>query len=165
MVQAAELYLRNGQCSPELWLGKPIVFYPAQAGYRALLLLARLHPAALSGLDQRVWREWAPAIIDWPATSDGARWDDKLLLLQRARADADAELRDALMQIIRARVGRGERLLMWWQECDALWSQQLADGLISIATEETLPPESRNDLLELLAEYDPERVREPLPVS
>ena len=102
IVQAAELYLRMGQCSPEQWLGQPIAFFPAQAGYRALLLLVRLNPAALSGLDQRVWREWAPAIIGWPATTNGASWGDKLLLLQRARVDADAELRDALVRVIRS---------------------------------------------------------------
>jgi hypothetical protein len=96
MVQAAELYLRIGQCSPDQWLGQQLDFFPAQVGYRALLLLARLHSAALSGLDPQVWREWAPAIIDWPATVNGASRDDKLLLLQRARVRADAELRDAL---------------------------------------------------------------------
>src|SRR5262249_41016869 len=82
-----------------------------------------------------------------------------LLLLQQARVDADAELRDALVRIIRACVGRGERLLMWWQECNALWCQELADELISIAAEEALPPESREDLLELLADNDPDRAR------
>ena len=48
---------------------------------------------------------------------------------------------------------------MWWQDCSALWCRQLADELISVAAEEALSPESRDDLLELLAENDPDRAR------
>jgi len=159
ILQAAELYLRSGRCDPGQWLGQQVNFFPAQAGYQALILLARLDSAALAALEPPVWREWAPIIIGWTITANGARWDDKVLLLEHARVHADAELRDALMRIIRAYTGRGEHLLMWWQECRAVWCQQLAEDLLTIASEESILPVPRDDLLEIIAGNDPEHAR------
>jgi hypothetical protein len=159
ILQAAGLYIRAGRCEPGQWLGQHVSFFPAQAGYRALILLARLDPAALAALEPPVWREWAPIIIGWTVTANGARWEDKELLLEHARPNADAELRDALVRIIQAYTDRGEHLLMWWPECRALWSGQLGDSLVTIAVEEQTPPMPRDDLLEIIVSNDPERVR------
>jgi hypothetical protein len=159
MLQAAELYLQTGQCAPEEWLGKEVVFFPAQAGYRALLLLARLAPTALDGLQPQVWQEWAPAIIDWLVTINGASWDDKLPLLQRARVHADGGLRDALVKVIRGHAGRGEHVAMRSPECRELWCRELSDELLSVAAEETLPLVTRDDLLDIIVSNDPGRAR------
>jgi hypothetical protein len=159
ILQAAKLYLQSGHCEPGKWLGQEVSYFPAEAGYRALILIVRLDPAVLATLEPPVWREWAPIIIGWTITTDSARWDDKLILLQHARVHADAELRDALVRIIRARTGRGEHLLMWWQECRAMWCQQLAEDLLTIAAEKPILPVPRDDLLEIIAGNDPEHAR------
>jgi hypothetical protein len=159
ILQAAKRYLRTGRCDPDQWLGQEVSFFPAQAGYRALILLARLDGEALASLEPPVWREWAPIIIGWTVSINGARWDDKELLLEHARPQAEPELCGALLRVVRESAGRGGHLLMWWQECRALWCQQLAEDLLTIATGESVLPVPRDDLMEILAHNDPERAR------
>lgn len=157
ILQAATLYLRAGRCDPDRWLGQQISYFPAQAGYRALILLARLDPAALATLESSVWREWAPIIIGWTVTVNGARWDDKALLLSHARTHASSELCEALVRIMSASAERGENLFVR-PECKALWCEQLAEALISLA-QQPMPPTPRKDLLEIIVQNDPERAR------
>jgi hypothetical protein len=70
IVDAAAEYLELGDPEPGRWLGHSVLFYPAWAGYRALRLLWSERFDAFKGLDDDVWRRWAPIVIGWPPRYD-----------------------------------------------------------------------------------------------
>jgi hypothetical protein len=58
IADAAERYLRSQRCGPEQWLDKPeIRYFPAEAGYRAMVLLLRVAPGRLGQLPASAWIE------------------------------------------------------------------------------------------------------------
>ena len=90
IVDAGERYLRSQPCQPQEWLAKPeIRWLPAEAGYRAMVLLLRVAPERLAQLPASAWVEWAPVLASWSTASvNGATWDDKVQLLELAGPEA-----------------------------------------------------------------------------
>jgi hypothetical protein len=159
IVDAADGYLRSAACVPEKWLGTSTRYYPAQAGYQALLLLLRLRPDALTSLEGVVWREWAPILVDWPVTINGAQWEDKQVLLTLARPHAEQQLVDAIVTVVAAAVASDDHVFVR-DECAFLWSDALAERLLDVADSSgAIKLKPLGDLLPLLATHSPDKVR------
>jgi hypothetical protein len=100
LIDAAPLYLMNGRCRAEEWLGRDRRFHPAEAGYRAFLLLLRERPTELYQLPGEVWREWAPILVGWPTTINGAKAEDKQALFAIAMPHARTKMTEVLLKLV-----------------------------------------------------------------
>jgi hypothetical protein len=158
LIALASRYLTEGRCAPEEWLGKQRIYFPAMAGYRALLLLLRFDPPALDTLSPTVWREWAPIIVEWQVVADGAQPQDKERLLRHALPYAREELRTALLTVIDTAIGTGGTHPTA-MECDVLWDGRLAQELTSRLSG-PLPDNVRADLTTTLMGNAPEAAQE-----
>ncbi len=149
-VTAARTYLENGECRPERWLAQNMVSYPAQAGYRALVLLLRLAPSALNEVSPRAWREWAPILIDWTATINGASEEDKRRLLALGRPHADEQLRETMLALVDKAI-TDESHVFLRTEFEVLSSDQLAHELVDRLAK-PMAADTRRTILDYLVE-------------
>ncbi len=152
-VTAAPIYLRNGKCRSELWFNLDKVSYPAQAAYRAFVLLLRLAPQSLDTLAPAVWREWAPVLIDWTATLNGASAEDKRRLLEIARQHAAAELHAYALAVIDHCIANDQQIFLR-VEMEALDSEVIATELVD-RLGRPMAAAARDTLLDFLIERHP----------
>lgn len=148
LVAASADYLCNARCDPERWLAKDVTSYPACAGYRAMILLLRERPAVLTALPAHIWQEWAPIIIAWRVTANGAKPDDKTTLIDLAAKHAHSELTSTLLALIDRDIAE-QRHVFARTELALLMSESLAWELVSRLDEATAK-ETRDGLLEPL---------------
>lgn len=156
-VIAATQYLRMGGCEPHKWLGQQKHHFPSLAAYRAMVLLLRREPTALDQLPSEVWREWAPAIIDWTVTANGARWEDKKAILDRATPVARLELVNAIVTVVQGADARNEHPFVK-REIEYLWDSDLASRLVELLGD-AVSPRVRDELAQAIAEHDVPLVR------
>lgn len=129
-VSNAEMYLRDGSCVAHTWLGQGQRSHLAEAGYRALTLLLRAGTTNLEQVDQAMWREWAPIIISWRATMNGAQASDKATLIAHAAPDAQPELIEAVLALVDEGIANGDPFGLG-TEIDQLWCLVLEDELLA----------------------------------
>lgn len=149
-VIAAQKYVEKGECRPEKWFAQDKVYYPAQAGYRALILMLRLAPAALDAVSPAAWRKWAPILIDWTATINGASEEDKRRLLAAARPHAEKELRAAMLVLVDKAIADGSHVLLR-TEFESLSSDSLARELVD-RLPRAMAADTRRTILDFLVE-------------
>ncbi|MFC8408749.1 NACHT domain-containing protein [Arthrobacter sp. NPDC057259] len=146
---AASLYLRGGACAPGEWVGKDIWYYPARAGYRALVLLLRNNPEGLRFLEPAVWRAWGPIIIGWGPTADEENREDKRQILRLALPHARRELTETLLHLVdKAIADKGH--VFFRDEFELLDSPLLASALITRLKSGNLPEVPMWDLIDIL---------------
>lgn len=147
MIAAATLYIAAGDPEPERWLGTNTLYYPALAGYRALVLLNHESPGALDEMDGQSWRKWAPIVVEWAALSDEHARTNKAELLRRASVHARTELEASALVLIDAASASGKRSFLTF-EAGELWSStlelQLLDRVVA-----GLAHETESELLDL----------------
>lgn len=148
LVASSINYLRDGRCEPDRWLTKDVMFHPAWAGYRALVLLLRERPAALAALSSVIWREWAPIIVAWTVTANGAKPDDKTTLIGLAAEHARSEMVSTLLVLVDRDIAEQKHVFAT-TELAALMSRDLADALIP-RLEKATAKETRDSLLDAL---------------
>lgn len=153
LVDAAEHYLRSHSCQPQEWLHKPeIRHFPAEAGYRAMVLLLRVAPERLHRLPATAWLEWAPVLASWStAFVNGATWDDKVQLLELAGPEARDAARAALLTYVGAAASNGRRPFAS-NEAGYLWDDTVATTYLSLARSAQAEP--REEIATLLASHD-----------
>lgn len=158
LVDAAERYLRSYPCQPDEWLSKPdIRFHPAEAGYRAMILLLKVSPDRLRRLSVSAWVEWAPVLASWStAAVNGATWEDKRELLELAGDQARAATRAALLTRVEAAVLAGQRPFAS-NEAAHLWDDNIAARYLRLA--QSGGAEAREEIVSSLASHDFELVR------
>lgn len=131
MLDAALLYLERAKCNPGQWLGQNVVFHPARAAYRAMVLMKTQRPADLDLISDRAWQEWAPVLADWTTTVNGALWEDKEPILERALAAARPHLADALVRVFEGAAERGAAVYAG-RELSTLMDRELASRLVAL---------------------------------
>ena len=153
LIEAAERYLNEHSCQPEQWLEKPAIrHFPAEAGYRAMLLLLRLAPDRLDRLPAETWTEWAPVLVGQSTASiNGADWGDKLRLFEHAGPSVVGAARRALVTRVEAAVAE-DRAPYAENEASYLWDETLASIYLTLAR--TAGPDSRLEFATTLAKRD-----------
>ncbi len=159
LVAAARAYLDVGDCAADAWLGTRTLHRPAYAGYRALVVLRRLDPDALSTLPASVWQRWAPIVLASDTAHGAGRWDDKKALLDLARAHAEDELFTSAVAMIDGDSARGERIARD-RELAVIWSPRLAAWLRDCITAGRLNERAATDATVLLAQHDADGARQ-----
>lgn len=151
-VAAAERFLRTGTCEANSWLGQQKWHHPSMAAYRGMVLLLHRDPSRLDALPPAVWREWAPVIVDWTATANGAQWDDKRAILERAAPVARRELADAVVTIIRAADERDDHAFLH-AEIGYLWGAELGSELLDVLRD-AASAKTRDLVARAIADHD-----------
>lgn len=156
IVDAAPVFLANALCEPEKWFAQDKISFVAAAAYRALILLLREAPSRLQTLDGRVWREWAPILIDWTATVNGASVDDKKVLFDLAIPHARDELQVCLLELVDEAIA-SERHTFLRAEMEWLMDEDLAVELLN-RLNEPMAATTRGDLLDTLSSTQSQRL-------
>ena len=153
LVDAADRYLRSHPCQPQQWLHNPEIHYlPAEAGYRAMVLLLRVAPERLQRLPAAAWIEWAPVLASWSTASvNGATWDDKVQMLELAGPEAHDAARAALLTRVDATVSAGQRPFAS-NEASYLWDATVAATYLSLARSPEAEP--REEIVTSLGRHD-----------
>ena len=153
LVDAADRYLRSHPCQPQQWLHNPeIRYFPAEAGYRAMVLLLRVAPERLQRLPAAAWIEWAPVLASWSTASvNGATWDDKVQMLELAGPEARDVARAALLTRVNAAVSAGKRPFAS-NEASYLWDATVAATYLSLARSPEAEP--REEIVTSLGRHD-----------
>lgn len=149
-VTAARIYVETGECQPHQWLARNIDYRPARAGYQALALLLKLDPPALNAVSPEAWRNWAPILIAWIATNNGASHDDKQRLLTLARPHAEDELRQTILVLVDKAIA-DEAHVFLRTELEVLSTEVLARELLERLTR-PMAPDTRAGILDFLVE-------------
>jgi hypothetical protein len=149
-IAAAPIYLRNGRCEPEEWLEQGLRYFPAEAAYRAFILLLRNRPEELDRLPGHIWREWAPVLVSWTATSNGAKAEDKHALFKLAIPHTRQELTATLLKLIDKAIADGRHTFLR-EELSLLASGPLAIELVE-RLRQPMAPELRDEILDALME-------------
>jgi hypothetical protein len=158
VVDSAERYLRSHLCQPDQWLDKPeIRYFPAEAGYQAMVLLLRMAPERLPQLPAGAWSEWAPILANWSTGwVHGATWYDKVRLLEFAGPGARDWARSALLTFVAASVLSARRPSVE-NEAGYLWDDDIAATYLSLARAADAEP--RAELVSTLAKHAFDRLR------
>lgn len=154
LVDAASLYVRGGKCAPEEWVGKKI-YYPATAGYCALILLMRKSPQSLAQLEPFVWREWAPIIVGWGPMADSKGKEDRRRIMELALPHARAELTQTLLQLIDEAIAEHSNIFLR-DELDLLLTDTLAATLVEKLNTSEVPIRPLTDLIDALLDSYPD---------
>ena len=129
LIEGASNYLRVAKCNADRWLGKHLESRAARTAYRCLILLLRENPGLLDHMSSSVWREWAPAIIDWPCTMNGASQTDKSALLKHVVQHAGDEGRVAIVAVVDEALQFDDPINVE-TECAVLWNGHLGEQLV-----------------------------------
>ncbi|WP_157488794.1 hypothetical protein [Pseudofrankia sp. DC12] len=153
LVEAADRYLRSHLCEPEQWLHNPeTTYFPAEAGYRAMLMLLRIAPERLAQLPPAAWIEWAPVLASVStAAVNGPTWEDKLRMFELAGPAAHDAARAALLTWVDAAVSKSRRPSAS-NEASYLWDGNVASTYLSLARSAEAEP--REELVTTLATHD-----------
>ncbi|MFC9773402.1 MULTISPECIES: hypothetical protein [unclassified Pseudarthrobacter] len=153
LVEGAVEYLMRAKCQPDIWLSKDLHTLSSEGAYRALILLSRMRPEKLEELSPESWLEWAPIIVAWRPTVNGASAADQEVLMRKALPHARGLLKRALLHIISTEDAAGRRPFVE-NECEVLWGVDLATDLASLL--QTKLSVAARDVAAILMQRDPE---------
>lgn len=157
LVMAASLYLRGAKCEPQEWVGrKNRVYYPARAGYCALILLLRFNRPLLDQLEPSVWREWAPIIVGWEFMGDSKGMEDKRQIIKLALPHAREELTQAMLQLIDSAKAEHVNIHLR-EELELLLTDTVAATLLAMMRSNDFPIRPLMDLTDVLLKGYPEQ--------
>lgn len=155
VISRASQYLTAASCQPEIWNEPDLSTASAQAAYRSMVLLLRTGNG-LNALPADVWKEWAPGIISWRPTVNGASAEDQLVLIAKAKPHAHNSLVRALLAIIQIDASH-QTSTYAYAECRLLWNEELSTGLARLL--EQRPESVSDEIVGVLLEHDPARAR------
>ena len=156
IVETARQYVLHGEPETPTWLGTNTIYRPALAGYRALLLLLQHDAEFVLALPAKEWRKWAPIILAYPRVfeQDNRRQD----LITLAYCHAPGKIIETLATLIDKR-DREDSPISVIRDIEICWDDRLANALLEKAKNETLKPQSVEQLLDHLLEHQSEETR------
>lgn len=152
ILDAAERYLHERDAQPEEWLGRNVIYHPAAAGYRALVLLQKVCPEVVDSFNPDVWTKWAPIILGFP--HDGSVDSEELrqALISDAYKRAPEEIIDTLLALIDKENEHGGTIFVTQQVANC-WDNRLGKALLSKVRTGALKPSCTGQLLRELIEH------------
>jgi hypothetical protein len=88
VIDAAYRYVISGDPSDDQWVGTSVLFRPATAGCKALLLMIQSGDTRLEILPTAIWEKWAASIVSFPLNERGEGWQRILRLAYERAPDA-----------------------------------------------------------------------------
>jgi hypothetical protein len=128
MIAAANGYLCACGPDPEEWFSrKNIIYHPAVAGFRALLLLANEAPHLFEVLSEGVWKRWLPAVLRLPHFHE---LDEHRRMVSKAFERVPREAADWTARVVDQENKEGENLWIL-HKLPEQWIPEL--GLVMLA--------------------------------
>lgn len=151
---AAERYLYEGDPNNAVWLGTDTFHRPAASGYRALWLLHRLRPEALTRLPDERWALWAPIAVAYPTSLEDDREKVSELLLAMVYQHAP-EAVIATVEVMLDKENAAHGLVFVTRRLARCWDTRLVSDLLGIIrTKEDLKPGALREVLSELLSHD-----------
>jgi hypothetical protein len=141
ILNAARLYILEGDPQESEWLGEAVIFRPAVSGVRAFRLIADKDPEFIENLQPEIWKKWAPAIVAslWPDDADDE--DALKILVKKAYVHAPDEVLNALTIM----VGKEDRQygnIFIIERMESCWDSRLEKAILLMVKEANLKAES-----------------------
>lgn len=150
LVMAAYRYVQKRDANPGEWFTqKDILYHPANAGVRALLLLANQARSVFDELPPEIWKRWIPAIVRLTYYDER---DEFQVLAAKAFERAPVEATDWTMRTLNLEDAELEFLPVLHILPDH-WSALLGAALLSRARQGNLKSKCASDLLTALVEH------------
>jgi hypothetical protein len=152
IVAGARVYLLGTDDKRHEWLGKQILFRPAAAGYRALVLLENEDPGFIRSVGANTWRAWAGAVSEFArqGTNEGGKTD--IVLIRSAYSHAAEDMIAAVRVLIDAENERGAALYALYR-FEPCWDERLGAALLAKAGDSHLKPAALRDMLQALLKH------------
>jgi predicted NACHT family NTPase len=141
IVAAAKRYVLEGDPRTDGWLGEDVFWetHPADAGYRALRLLADLAPGFVADMVDEVWERWAAVILDFPISMGAGEEEPHLELVAMAYWHAPDAFIDALLFLV-DKENEEKGYLFVLSDLKKCWDDRLARTLLEKAMDQRLKP-------------------------
>lgn len=152
ILHAAERYLHECDARPEKWIGKDIVYHPAAAGYRAIVLLHKVCPEVVAAFETEIWKKWAPIVIGYVSESDVQSEELNQAVVHEAYKRVPDEIIGTLLTLIDEENKRGGSLFII-RKVARCWDERLGNALLSKVRMGTLKPSCAGQLLGELIEH------------
>lgn len=152
IVAAAKRYIIEQDPFTSEWLGKKnIVYFPAFAGYRALIILLKEESEFLDSLDADVWGKWAPIIVANPISSGSDDEIHQKKIISRAYQKNPQEVIKILSLVIEQEAENSDyiSIVNKFHDC---WDEQIEKTLLAKVKEPELKPSCMGSLLNELLE-------------
>jgi hypothetical protein len=161
ILAAAKRYLLEQNVQTSAWINNVDILYrPAQAGYRAMRLLLEDDQAFISGLDDEVWKKWAPIILAYhmPFEISAEEKEYQRRLVEMAYRHAPEEIISTLMvDLYSNNQQRGSVSIP--EILEGCWDERLIEALLNKAKEPQTKPLSLYHLLRAIHPHDAEKVK------
>lgn len=152
IVQAAKKYVLEQDPQTSEWLGKNNLYFPAFAGYRALILLLQEEPGYLNSLSSDIWKKWAPMIIAYPVSSGFEDEGTHQKIISMAYQQAPEEIIKILLVMIEEENRKQDHIYIT-RKILGCWDDQIASALLVKAKKSELKPKCMGCLLGDLLEH------------
>ncbi len=154
LTDAALDYLRRGDPDPEQWLGRPVIHYPAYAGYCALKLLFNERRAEFDRLDAAAWRVWAPVIVTQRRLGEDNDADEfGQAVMERVRAQAPDVARETVLAVLPS-YGHASEIVLARARLGDVWDASLDDALGAQLDRDDLELQHRITVVEALLKFE-----------
>lgn len=152
ILNAARLYLSDGDPENQAWLGTNNLYNPALLGYQALILLRQQAPNLIFSLSAEEWQKWAAIILaypDWGRTEDREHRQE---FIKQAYQNAPNEFIKVLMLLIdKHNQQHGDVYInSLIVNC---WDEKLAKAIFDKVKDNKLTDKSLGSLLKDLLKY------------
>lgn len=152
ILNAARLYLSDGDPENQAWLGTNNFRYSALLGYQALSLLLQKAPSFIFTLSAEEWQKWTAIILAYPNWGRTEDQGHRQILIKKAYENAFSEFMKILIILIEK-----ENRERGYVEINHLikkcWDEKLSKAIFDKAQDEELTDKSLGNLLENLLKY------------
>lgn len=158
IIETAKHYVLHGEPETSTWLGTHIIYHPALAGYRALLLLLQHDSGFVLALPADIWHKWAPIILAYPKALGVQEDSRRQILIALAYYHASDKVIAALEALVDEQ-DQGGGPISIVREIESCWDDRIADALLRKVRSATLRPQSMGQLLEDLLKHQSQEAR------
>jgi hypothetical protein len=154
IIQAAKIYVLNGDPQTDEWLGTNSTYASAIEGYGALLLLLREEPIFISTIPPGIWQKWAPVILEYRIQGNPEAEAFQKELIRRVDMQASDEILSTLEVLIDKDILRKSIYTPVLERLKFCWDGRIAQLLLKKAQTENLGLSYLERLLDVLLEQN-----------
>ncbi len=154
IIEAARLYVLEGDPRTTEWVGADDTSPAADAGYRALHLLITREPSFIASLPSERWAKWAPIVLLFPiysASEEEKRAPHRELIILAYRHAPEVVVSTLLVKI--DKTNREGNYSLELSKLKYIWDARLGAALLEKAKDRALKPQYQSELLNLLLEH------------
>ena len=152
IINAARLYLSDGDPENQAWLGTNIFRYSALLGYQALSLLLQKAPNFICTLSAEEWQKWTAIILAYPNWERTEDQEYRQILIKKVYENASSEFIQVLIILIEKQ-NREHDFVEINRLIKNCWDEKLGKAILDKVQDKELTDKSLGDLLENLLRY------------